>query len=419
MAKHASPQATFYRICKTCEQTQLCSVCNTRKAEQKFAAAAWKRARNGGRVCLDCSGKAWGWWRCSVCNVKQAASAFEGWLAQHRSCNGDQVCSNCWKCPIPRGSISKAVQRIAATQAKAAATAVEEKKARVITDVRAAIAERKREREEDCSQTQGAEPKAKQRREDGQDAITEQKRRKELDNAETRAGEPKEKQCKHETGKAEDKQRALQAAKEQAGTKASKEATLPPKTGKATQREESFQYVCPACHQSVMSSIRTGQVNHRRTCGNRFRVKDGCVVTKAYAYICPACNGQVESNIATGQVNHRKVCGNQFSVKDGVVLEKRFIYKCPFCTKNVTSNVRTGQINHGSGCNNRFYVKDGEISRQRRCHAHYCPVCATVVWSSQSCGRIRIEHDTPAGKRCHKKQWHVPDKEKKNKKRKK
>ena len=138
-----------------------------------------------------------------------------------------------------------------------------------------------------------------------------------------------------------------------------------------------------------------------------------------FMYICPACNGQVESNIATGQVNHRKVCGNQFSVKDGVVLEKRFIYKCPFCTKNVTSNVRTGQINHGSGCNNRFYVKDGEISRQRRCHAHYCPVCATVVWSSQSCGRIRIEHDTPAGKRCHKKQWHVPDKEKKNKKRKK
>ena len=31
-------------------------------------------------------------------------------LAQHRSCNGDQVCSNCWQCPIPRGSISKAVQ---------------------------------------------------------------------------------------------------------------------------------------------------------------------------------------------------------------------------------------------------------------------------------------------------------------------
>ena len=99
-------------------------------------------------VFLDCSGKAWGWWRCSVCKVKQAACAFESWLAQHRSCNGDQVCSNCWQCPIPRGSISKAVQRVAATQAKVARRAAEEKKARAIADVWDAIAERKRNRED-------------------------------------------------------------------------------------------------------------------------------------------------------------------------------------------------------------------------------------------------------------------------------
>ena len=127
-AEHARPQATFYRICKTCEQTQVCSVCKTRKDEKKFSAGAWKRARTGGRVCLDCSGKAWGWWRCSVCKVKQAACAFESWLAQHRSCNGDQVCSNCWKCPIFRGSISKAVQRVAAMQAKVAMRARKKKK---------------------------------------------------------------------------------------------------------------------------------------------------------------------------------------------------------------------------------------------------------------------------------------------------
>ena len=85
-AKHASPQATFYRICATCEQTQLCRVCNTRKDEMKFSAAMWKRARNGGRVCLACSEKAWGWSRCSICHVKQAAFAFKPWLAQHLSC---------------------------------------------------------------------------------------------------------------------------------------------------------------------------------------------------------------------------------------------------------------------------------------------------------------------------------------------
>ena len=91
------------------------SAIRARNARTKlfFSAAAWQRARNGGRVCLDCSRKAWGWWRCRVCKVQQAACAFESWLAQHRSCNGDQVCSNCSKCPISRSSISKAVQRVA------------------------------------------------------------------------------------------------------------------------------------------------------------------------------------------------------------------------------------------------------------------------------------------------------------------
>ena len=173
-AKHASPQATFYRICATCEQTQLCSVCNTRKGEMKFSAAMWKRARNGGRVCLACSEKAWGWSRCSICHVKQAAFAFKPWLAQHRSCNGDQVCNNCWNCPIPRGSISKAVQRVAATQAKVARRAAEEKAARAIADVWDATAERKRTREQESFQTQEAEPKAKHRRqENGREMTTE------------------------------------------------------------------------------------------------------------------------------------------------------------------------------------------------------------------------------------------------------
>ena len=50
--EHARPQATFYRICKTCEQTQVCSVCNTRKDEKKFSGGAWKRARRGGIECV-------------------------------------------------------------------------------------------------------------------------------------------------------------------------------------------------------------------------------------------------------------------------------------------------------------------------------------------------------------------------------
>ena len=377
-AEHARPQATFYRICKTCEQTQVCSVCNRRKDEKKFSAGAWKRARAGGRVCLDCSGKAWGWWRCSICKVKQAACAFESWLAQHRSCNGDQVCSKCWKCPIPRGSISKAVQRVAATQAKVAMRAAEEKKARAIADVWAAIAERKRNREQESPQTKEEGPEAKQRRQENGTEMT----------AEGRADV---------RGTQEDSNRT-------------EKATLPTKGARTTRERKSFQYVCPHCDQSVTSTIRTGQVNHRRTCGNRFRVKDGRVLAQAYDYVCPACNGHVTSNVATGQINHRTVCGNRFYVKDGVVQEKSLAYRCPFCNGNVKSNVRTGCINHRSVCGNQFHVKDGAVSKETRCHAHSCPVCSTVVWSSQSRGRIAVTHDTPAGKRCQKKHWHVPAK---------
>ena len=63
---------------------------------------------------------------------------------------------------------------------------------------------------------------------------------------------------------------------------------------------KSFHYVCPACHKSVRSSIRTGQVDHRRACGNRFQVWDAQVVAKGYVYICPACKGNVSSDVKTG-----------------------------------------------------------------------------------------------------------------------
>ena len=385
MAKHAKPQATFHRICRTCEATQVCTSCKVRKDESKFSIAAWKRARHGNRVCLDCGGKAWGWWTCSVCKVKAAASAFQSWLAQNGSCNGDQICQNCWISRIPRTSISKALERVAATQAKVAAKALEEKKAHVIAEVRAAIAEKKRTRDADGAQAQGAQPRAKQRREEGreemnianaQDPIPKQKRKREVEEAETQEGNLKEKQCK-ETRQAEEGHEALKPDKTQEGDKASKEKTLPAKTGHATQRGQRFHYVCPACQKSVISSIRSGQVDHRRICGNRFAVKDGVVAQKSVVYTCPCCNGLVNSNVRTGKVNHRSVC------------------------------------------NNEFYVKDGEVSKQTRCHAHRCPVCSTIVWSSLSCGRIKVQHNMPAGKPCHNKQWHVPEKDAQRKRKKK
>ena len=135
-------------------------------------------------------------------------------------------------------------------------------------------------------------------------------------------------------------------------------AVRPMKRAEATAKGKMLEYVCPHCNQSVSSTIRTGKVNHRRTCGNYFRVREGRPCAKLYDYVCPACNGHVASNVATGQIDHRTVCGNQFSVQDGVVKEKGVVYRCPFCKGHVRSDVRTGQIDHRTVCGNNFSVQD-------------------------------------------------------------
>ena len=92
-------------------------------------------------------------------------------------------------------------------------------------------------------------------------------------------------------------------------------------------------------------------------------------------------------------------------MKDVVVAEKGYVYECPFCNGLVRSNIDLcATISFTSRT-----VQSDTVSKQTRCHAHSCPVCSTVVWSSQSCGRSRVMHDMPSGKRCHNKQWHVPD----------
>ena len=57
-------------------------------------------------------------------------------------------------------------------------------------------------------------------------------------------------------------------------------------------------------------------------------------------------------------------------------------------------------VENPSVCGKQFYVKEGRVSRETRSHAHSCPVCHTVVWSSRSFGEIHVKHDTPAGKPC-------------------
>ena len=83
--KHASPQCTFYRVCKTCETTQLCRGCNVRKPERSFSSAVWKRPRGGARLCVECARKTRGMWRCAKRKERQAPAAFSRW---HGCCGG-------------------------------------------------------------------------------------------------------------------------------------------------------------------------------------------------------------------------------------------------------------------------------------------------------------------------------------------
>ena len=125
--------------------------------------------------------------------------------------------------------------------------------------------------------------------------------------------------------------------------------------------------------------------------------------------------GKCEKRCQDGSNRPSNSLWEQISVQDGVVTEKGIVYRCPFCKGNVRSDVRTGRIDHRTVCGNQFYVKDSAVSKNTRCHAHSCPVCSTVAWSSQSCGRIAVTHVTPSGKRCQMKHWHVPDKKAKKK----
>ena len=181
---------------------------------------------------------------------------------------------------------------------------------------------------------------------------------------------------------------------------------------------ERFQYACPFCETSVTSSVRTGQIDHRHACGNRFRVKDGHVAAREFVYVCPFCEGTLASNVKTGEIDHRTVCGNRFYVKEGSVSAKaarEFVYVCPFCEGTLASNVKTGRIDHRTVCGNQ-YVKEGAVSAKTRQHPHKCPACHAVVWSSQLFGRIRSRHNTPAGKPCPEHSWQVGQRKRETKK---
>ena len=151
--EYASPKCTFYRVCNACDKTHMCGGCQTRKPKTCFSAGAWMKARGGVRMSLDCSSEVRGFRTCSVCKARKEKKSFQTWILQHSSCfKGDQICDECSRKPLARGIVRKALDRVAATEAKVVA----EKRARVLAVVREEIAARKRKREDTGSTGQAA-----------------------------------------------------------------------------------------------------------------------------------------------------------------------------------------------------------------------------------------------------------------------
>ena len=137
---------------------------------------------------------------------------------------------------------------------------------------------------------------------------------------------------------------------------------------------------------------------------------------QAYHYVCPRCNTHVRSTVRTGRVDHRGTCGKRFHVHDGQVAMKKHRYCCPWCKTHVSSAIHTGRVDHRTVCGNQFHVQEGVVAAATRRYAHRCPVCRTVVWSSLAFGRLRIAHASPSGKPCPNQAWNVPNKKTNRKK---
>ena len=133
---------------------------------------------------------------------------------------------------------------------------------------------------------------------------------------------------------------------------------------------------------------------------------------------------QVASRIARGQIDHRGVCGHRYSVQDGTVAQKTFCCESRVSILQwVCEKQCQDRPNQPSTCVQQPVLRQGQCSQQGNTlscsHAHACPVCSTVVWTSHSCGPIEVKHDMPSGKPCDNKRWHIQEKKAKKKQNKK
>ena len=330
--KHRQRQCSLYRVCLTCETKKPCARCGLAKSEADFGAAAWKARHAERRCCRTCAAKMRDHWTCSHCAERKPRAEFSAWQEKRTwAQDGTQCCNTCVSLTLVCRVATRANQRVLPLRRRIQ----REREQAIIEEVRREIA-----------------------------AVTEQRWKTNAKSTPCAMGLPN---MARKVAVAADTGNVPARLASGAGATHESHPQCGPEKNK-DKNNNTFDYTCPFCAAAVHSSVRSGQVNHRKHCGNQFRVKDGCVVAQKMVYRCPFCDGTVRSNVMTGRIDHRSVCGSQ------------------------------------------FWVKTGKVTDATRRHSHTCPQCRTVVWSARASGRIRVQHTTPSGRPCSQKSWESEEK---------
>ena len=95
--EHQRPQATFYRVCITCDARKQCFICHESKDSTAFAEAAWATRRAARRICKACGCRVRGCWTCRACRQRLPKANVRNYMRGRtkEDQNGTQVCDVC------------------------------------------------------------------------------------------------------------------------------------------------------------------------------------------------------------------------------------------------------------------------------------------------------------------------------------
>ena len=246
--EHRNPRCSLSRVCTKCDNTRQCFVCKGKLPEEYFSPSAWRARKPARGVCLQCQPKSRGRWLCATCQRKKPLQEFSAFSAQRPSSqNGKQTCNAC---------------RAEATQKNV------RKRAAQTTLTRVAPRRKKLRHQETMAATWAAIAGLKRRK---CPAISEQPRSPET----VPPPQPAALLLSPAPPTLEKLPLGMPPSERDCGPvcqEARQRLQSPPHTATAAGRppKKTFAYTCPFCSGTVLSSVQSGQVDHRGQCGKNF-----------------------------------------------------------------------------------------------------------------------------------------------------